>query len=558
MPALMITDLDMDFYIIDAIGPFFHNYNKKTVNWSKIPFRNLEKKDQVNRKKFIRIQSDFEHFIRKAKTLGYNAISLDDVAHLVNFDFYPAKLTSKIRDYQYEFGELFNLARKHKLKIYINTDIMFFNKWIDAHTRGKTARIYQLLADACEDLFRQFPVDGIIFRMGESDGIDVREDFKSRLILKKPAHVQACIKTLLPIFEQYNKQLIFRTWTVGVYPIGDLMWNPGTYHQAFNNIDSEHFIISMKYGDTDFFDHLKLNPLLKNTRHKKIIELQARREREGFGVFPWYVGWQYEKYYQQVADNPSLVGISVWSQTGGWCKWKNITYLKNTSAWNELNTAACVDIFKNGSSADAVLNKHLNSKEIEFIAAFQPLLDEILYVRGFAEKTIYLRRFRVPPLLWFYWDNVTISPLLIALLAHVGVESLSVSMADLKTVKKLGKKAGIHNIDFLYDTLRVLVWCRSALYKNTTKRKYLLKIAEYKKLYPDALDFSIKFSFQNHRLLDIFFKICLRYSPEYRFIDHVFMTPLFSFLFRVFIYFYMKHLPKFVNKQAMKIDSVFT
>jgi hypothetical protein len=65
----------------------------------------------------------------------------------------------------------------------------------------------------------------------------------------------------LPVFEHFNKYLIFRTWTIGAYKIGDLIWNEKTYEQVLQGIQSKNFIVSMKYGDTDFFDQLRLDPL---------------------------------------------------------------------------------------------------------------------------------------------------------------------------------------------------------------------------------------------------------------------------------------------------------
>ena len=115
------------FYIIDAIGPFFKGIEAKTVNWSKIPFAALEENGRVNAARFAEIRKDFKVFIRKIADIGYNAISLDDLAHLANFDFYPEDLQLKIKQYQNEYQKLFHIAKKACLSIFINTDIMFYN-----------------------------------------------------------------------------------------------------------------------------------------------------------------------------------------------------------------------------------------------------------------------------------------------------------------------------------------------------------------------------------------------------------------------------------------------
>jgi hypothetical protein len=53
--------------------------------------------------------------------------------------------------------------------------------------------------------------------------VDVLGDFQSRIILKKPAQARQMLKSLLPVFEQHGKLLIFRTWTVGVSKLGALL-----------------------------------------------------------------------------------------------------------------------------------------------------------------------------------------------------------------------------------------------------------------------------------------------------------------------------------------------
>lgn len=113
-------------FIIDAIGLFFQGYKDAPINWSKIPFHHLERDGRVDCKKFQRIRDHFETFIERVADMGYNAISLDDVAHLVNFDWYPPELQQKIREYQAEYRELIAMARDLRLKVFITTDLMFF------------------------------------------------------------------------------------------------------------------------------------------------------------------------------------------------------------------------------------------------------------------------------------------------------------------------------------------------------------------------------------------------------------------------------------------------
>ncbi len=173
------------------------------------------------------------------------------------------------------------------MKIFVNTDVMFYNQDIEEQLLNGNSSETEIFKKAVENLLDFFPeIEGVIFRIGESDDLDAGGHFKSRLFLKTKKQANIFLKSLLPIFEKKSKYLIFRTWTVGAYELGDLMWNEKTYRDVFLGINSKNLIISMKFGDTDFFRYLRINPLFFIDDRKKIIELQTRREYQGFGEFP--------------------------------------------------------------------------------------------------------------------------------------------------------------------------------------------------------------------------------------------------------------------------------
>ena len=49
-----------------------------------------------------------------------------------------------------------------------------------------------------------------------------------------------------------------------------------------------------------------------------------------------------------------ITGISVWCQTGGWVPFRRLTYLEKEGIWNELNSYACIKIFKEGQSVEEI------------------------------------------------------------------------------------------------------------------------------------------------------------------------------------------------------------
>ncbi|MFV0437789.1 MAG: hypothetical protein ACK5PS_10425 [Desulfopila sp.] len=68
--------------MLDAIGPSFRNDQKRRIDWSKIPFHVFSPDPVQRRQQFAAIRADMETFASRVSRIGYNSVSLDDVAHL--------------------------------------------------------------------------------------------------------------------------------------------------------------------------------------------------------------------------------------------------------------------------------------------------------------------------------------------------------------------------------------------------------------------------------------------------------------------------------------------
>lgn len=367
-----------------------------------------------------RIKKSFEQYVKRVQSLGYNSLSFDDLAHLADMPFYPQKTHLLLQDYQELYTHLFSIAKQHNMRVFINTDYLFCNDEIRSYMQKNDHTAAHFFTEVLSKAFYDFPqIDGVILRIGENDGKDVTGTFLSQLELRTPKQANALLRHALPFFEAHGKLLVFRTWTVGVHKIGDLIWNKRTFDMVFRSIKSDALIISMKFGDTDFMRYLALNPLFFHSPHKKIIELQARREWEGMGMYLSFVGWDYGAYIRQLQDNSTLVGIHVWCQTGGWSQtaWTSVTYLEKSSFWNELNTEVTIALYKNKGNVQAALTAFCTSRNITHKKDFIRLLElsEIaikkgLYIPELAEKQLYFRRTRLPTLLWLMWNKVLLEP----------------------------------------------------------------------------------------------------------------------------------------------------
>ncbi len=585
----------MFLFLIDGIGPFFRGLEEKRVNWSKIPFSHLESDDGLDLGRFQSIREDFRRLTAKTSSLGFNGITLDDVAHLVECDFYPPPLRSKIAQYRQELGRLFEIADDSGMQVYLTTDLMFYNEALEKHLGHDPAKICAFLSSAFDALFQDFPqLGGIILRIGESDGLDVRGDFKSKLTVRRPSQARYFLERLLPVFEQHRKLLIFRTWSVGAYSIGDLIWNRDTFDRTFGGLDSKSLVISMKPGESDFFRFLPLNKLFFRSGHQKIFEVQARREYEGCGEYPSFIGRHLDDYRRQLEDAEGLVGLSVWCQTGGWTKFKRLTYLECSSIWNELNTEVAIDLFKHGRTVDEAIraswirrfgdpdpqdNPDEKPSDLdrltELLRLSDEVIEELLYVDELAEQKIFFRRSRLPPLLSVYWDRVLINHSMRKLLRCFvadGDAKIQQGWDAVAKIRRMIELAGaidrpehipVDDLIFQLQTFEILALAREyyfgpfhpKLAKKLKKRRRKYKKTVRKPRYTLNMDFA-PMSLRSVYLRWIL-AVFLRRKRGYRLIDQVFTVRALAAIYPIVHRFEHRLVPKFARKQAMGIESIF-
>lgn len=96
----------MDIFLIDGIGPFFRGYRKRRINWSKIPFAHLSGDPEILHRQFAEIARDLDSFCGRVSRVGYNAVSLDDVAHLAPDHLIESALNARIALLQQEYRRL--------------------------------------------------------------------------------------------------------------------------------------------------------------------------------------------------------------------------------------------------------------------------------------------------------------------------------------------------------------------------------------------------------------------------------------------------------------------
>ncbi|MGE4560933.1 MAG: hypothetical protein AB7E77_12090, partial [Desulfobulbus sp.] len=532
--------------------------------------------------RFDHIAEDLHTFAVRVGEIGYNAVSLDDVAHLADHPWYEPEIRALIATYRGEFRQLFAILEQNGLSIYLTMDVLTLTPGLKARLQGDERRINGFLSELLDGLLQDFPqVAGVILRIGESDGRDVKDCFHSELHIRTPKQLNRLLEALLPVFERRGRRLILRTWTVGAYPVGDCIWHRKTLARSLEGIDSPALILSMKYGESDFFRYLPLNPLFFTTRVQKIIELQARREYEGCGEYPSFIGGDYENYARQLQQAENVVGISVWCQTGGWVPFRRLAFLDDQALWTEINAFVTLDIFARRSSAGEAVERYCRQQGIEKVEAVWELLrlsesavKELLYIPEYAQEQLFFRRVRIPPLLSVYWNTIFINHSMRKLMRHfVGDSEACLSQAqaaleEIGRMRMLADEAGlpVADIDFMAETFTLLALAREYYflpYSDELKTRLKSARKDYKKRYPPGSRsrYKVKLSFKPFRLrrryLGWLLALLLRRQRGYRIIDRLLLLRLLAVTYRLLHASRPGLIPKFARKRAMGLDTVF-
>jgi hypothetical protein len=566
--------------LFDGLAPFFLDQEPGEINWSKIPFARLERDGELDPARAEAILGEFDQHVATMAGLGYNAVAIDDLAHLVDHDFYPAPLRRKLAGYRVFYHRLFAVARSHGLKLFTITDYMLFNPAIEQHLRESGQTPADLFVATVDAALAAFPeLAGIALRIGESDGVDVGGDFTSRLTLRRPAEARALLQRLLPLFERHERTLIWRTWTLGAYQIGDLIWNRRTYDEVFGQTASPRMIVSLKYGPSDFFRYLELNPLFFHGPQRKIVELQCRREYEGMGEYPAFVGWRYADYLAALrAGGSNLVG-SYAIQAGGWAPLTRLAFGKNGSLWNELNAYVTVKLVTTEASVAEIVAGFCRWRGIADPDTFLALLalsdqaiEEGLYIREFAARPRYFRRVRVPPLLWVFWTNVTVDGL-IATLHRLLVRDKTAAVAEghgavakVRAMIDLAARLGLpeDGLRFQLATFAILALLREGLLgvaTPATRAGLAAWLEEYRRLYPWGYRFDYvppvsAAPVRASRPMDMLIRLLIRQRMDCRRGDRLLLGGLAVRLRAAVVRGARAHLPRFVDKQGMSADTL--
>jgi hypothetical protein len=313
--------------------------------------------------------------------------------------------------------------------IILNTDMVALTdaleRYFELHKLSvEQDEFWQVYKRGLEELFDSMPVDGLIIRIGEAGSVYNLPgwDYSSELWVRSVQSVKKMLRAFLEVAEAHDKYIIFRTWSVGVGEVGAMHTDPKVYKRVLGDLHSDRLIISTKFTEGDFWNHLPLNPTLNSDRHrhKRIVELQARREYEAFNVIPNYVAPLHQVALTSfLQSNPNIEGVWVWTQSGGPLRHGPLMIypFDGLWLWTDANVYATAKVLQDpGTPVETWTREWVRSTfgdDEEVVEKLTELLRKShetaargLTIPRFARKHVRGMGLDVPPVIYSYWDIV--------------------------------------------------------------------------------------------------------------------------------------------------------
>ncbi|MEJ3743920.1 hypothetical protein WEI85_11580 [Actinomycetes bacterium KLBMP 9797] len=440
-PRLGLRLVDAGAVGIDADPAGFVNSADYSLNTDVVGPAILSAAPYVDGAAVERIAAQFRQLVDHAVALGYNGIVVPGFLEYVTFaavgdgrSVYPSgdPHVARAEAMVARFGPVWRYAHEMGMKVYFQTDMLALSPPLRRHlerTVGGLAtednRLWTVYQAALRELFTALPyAAGLMIRIGE--GGDIYKfpgwDYTSEIAVKTPAAVRAMLAAFLWVAGEADRDIILRTWSIGVGAVGDLHIDPASYEQVLGGIDDPHLIVSTKYCLGDFYSHLPFNHTLEMGTQRRIVEFQARREFEAFGALPNDLGVLHQQALQRfLAANPRVEGVWTWTQGGGPLRAGPRTLYLRAGFWQlyELNVYSAARLAWDPDADPAQITadwaRQTFATDPSTVAAIgqamalsRQAVMRGLYIGPYARHTVKALGVAPPPMMWiFEWDIVT-------------------------------------------------------------------------------------------------------------------------------------------------------
>ncbi|TDV57766.1 hypothetical protein [Actinophytocola oryzae] len=390
----------------------------------------------VDRAAVDRIAGQYRELVRHALAQGYNAVVVPGFLEYVTFrgegvyadgDPHLARAEAMVD----AFAPVWRYAADLGMKVFMQTDMLALSPPLRDHLDRVAGmdteddRLWQVYRAGLRELFDRMPfVAGLMVRIGEGGAAYQLPgwDYSSEIAVTTPAAVRAMLRSFLSVAGQADKDVIFRTWSVGIGAVGDLHTSTAAYDEVLGDLHDDHLVVSTKYSAGDFYSHLPLNETLLHGTQRRIVEFQSRREFEDFGALPNDLGPLNQLALRTfLAENPNVQGVWSWAQGGGpllagprtlllrqgfWQLYDLNTYLTGRLAWDPDTdpSTATADWLRATFSYDPDTVATLGAT----MALSREAVTKGLYIGPYADLSVKALGLEPPPMMWiFEWDIVT-------------------------------------------------------------------------------------------------------------------------------------------------------
>ncbi len=411
----------------------------------------LEGPPYVDVAAFQRVDQEWRAHVERMLEYGNNAIAVPLLLELIDFDrlnspgtvggattVYDSDSPFRARHaaVRRHFAPLFDWTAGRGMQVLLDTDMLALTPPLSRHLRNlapdasrvgidtSDPAVWEVYRAGLEELFDAMPaVSGVVIRFGEGGSLYNTGGwpYRSEMAVRSAASLGAMLRGLLPAFEAGQKTLVLRSWTVGVGELGRLHIDPAIYDTVLGHIDSPALIVSTKFTAGDFFSYLPLNPTLAAGRHRRLVELQAKSEFEGFEAFPNFLGEEHARALGALRSvNPRIVGTYVLPQFGGPLRAGPRTRyaLNGFWLWTDANAFVASRLaVEPGADVSLLARQWAEAtfgNDPRIVDAVTSVLKETrdavlkgFYIRPFAEREVRVPGLELPPLMWiFEWDMV--------------------------------------------------------------------------------------------------------------------------------------------------------
>ncbi|MCY1137166.1 hypothetical protein OWR29_04085 [Actinoplanes sp. Pm04-4] len=399
-----------------------------------------------------RIAGEFRQLVDHSAGQGYNGVVVPGFLEYVTFaghgvyrddDPHIARARAMVD----AFRPVFAYAAGKGMRVYFMTDMLALSKPLDDYLakRDDPWPIYQA---GLRELFASMPfAAGLMVRIGEGGSAYEAPgwDYFSRIAVTEPSQVRAMLRAFLSVAGEADRDIIFRSWTVGVGAVGDLHTNPESYEEVLGGLDDPHLIVSTKFTLGDFYSHLPLNWTLTVGTQRRIVEFQGRREFEGFGALPNDLTALHAYALKQLlAKNEHIEGVWLWTQDGGPLRAGPRTLYLRTGFWQlyDLNAYAMGRLARAPATDPSTITadwvRQTFSADPATVAAIAQVfamsreaVEKGLYLRPYADYSVKALGLEPPPMMWiFEWDIVTGDSSVLDSIYAIGRDHVDETIAD--------------------------------------------------------------------------------------------------------------------------------